>query len=118
MGIIPWSPLEGGLLAGVLRDQGTGRRSKPETLKRIDQHRDLLETWESLCDEWGETPADVALAWLLHQPAVVAPIIGPRTCEHLQCARRALEISLSAEQLKILDELFPPAGVAPEYYSW
>jgi len=67
----------------------------------------------------GEEPAAVALAWLLHQPAVTAPIIGPRTMEHLTGAPlRALEITLSEEQLKTLDEIFPGYKTAPEHYAW
>jgi aryl-alcohol dehydrogenase-like predicted oxidoreductase len=72
-----------------------------------------------LCAELGEKPADVGLAWLVHQPAVTAPIIGPRTMDQLTESPRALEIKLSAETLKQLDEIFPgPGGAAPEAYAW
>ena len=61
----------------------------------------------------------MALAWLLHQPAVTAPIIGPRTMEQLTDSSRALEIKLSADTLRKLDEIFPgPGGPAPEAYAW
>ena len=60
-----------------------------------------------------------ALAWLLHQPAVTAPIIGPRTLEQLERSMRALEIRLDEDALKRLDEIFPgPGGPAPEAYAW
>lgn len=119
IGIIPWSPLAGGLLGGVLRGVQEGRRAHDWVKNRIEQMRDKLEAWENLCSELGEAPANVALAWLLHQPAVTAPIIGPRTVEQLDETMRSLEIKLSDEVLKRLDEIFPgPGGPAPEAYAW
>lgn len=119
IGIIPWSPLAGGLLGGVLQGVKEGRRASEGIQKRIEQMRDKLEAWENLCKELGETPANVALAWLLHQPAVTAPIIGPRTVEQLDETMRCLDIQLSEEVLKKLDEIFPgPGGPAPEAYAW
>ncbi len=119
IGIIPWSPLAGGLLGGVLQGVQEGRRASEWMQKRIEQMRDKLEAWENLCRELGESPANVALAWLLHQPAVTAPIIGPRTVEQLNETMRCLEIKLSDEVLKKLDEIFPgPGGPAPEAYAW
>ncbi len=85
----------------------------------MEDNRDKLEAWEALCAEVGEDPADVALAWLLHQPAVTAPIIGPRTAEQLAGALHALEITLEADTLDALDKIFPgPGGAAPEAYAW
>jgi len=119
IGIIPWSPLAGGLLGGVLQGAKEGRRASEGMQKRIEQMRDKLEAWENLCSRLGESPANVALAWLLHQPAVTAPIIGPRTMEQLNETMRCLEIRLSEEVLKQLDEIFPgPGGPAPEAYAW
>ena len=120
MGLIPWSPLAGGLLAGALEKVEKGwRRSQEYMAGEIEDHRDQLARWEALCDELGERPADVALAWLLHQPAVTAPIIGPRTEEQLLSNLHALEIDLSDEVLAKLDEIFPgPGGTAPEAYAW
>ena len=87
--------------------------------KRIEQNRPKLEAWEKYCKELGEQPADVALAWLLHNPAVTAPIIGPRTNEQLTGSLRALEINLDEAAIKKLDEIFPgPGGTAPEAYAW
>jgi aryl-alcohol dehydrogenase-like predicted oxidoreductase len=81
--------------------------------------RPQLEAWEGFCSELGENPADVALAWLLHNPVVTAPIIGPRTMEQLTGSMRALEIKLTDEQLASLDEIWPgPGGPAPEAYAW
>jgi len=119
MGLIVWSPLSGGLLAGALHKVDEGRRSQEYMVKEIADQRSQLQRWESLCDELGEKPSDVALAWLLHQPAVTAPIIGPRTQEQLLHSFRALDIQLSPEVLAKLDEIFPgPGGPAPEAYAW
>jgi aryl-alcohol dehydrogenase-like predicted oxidoreductase len=133
LGVIPWSPLDGGFLAGVLDHKDTaGRRLSDGMKQRIAAQRPQLEQWESLCRTLGEKPADVALAWLLNNPAVTAPIIGPRTMEQLLGAQRALEIKLSAETLAKLDEIFPSLRAkgmdwnasspykyeAPEAYAW
>jgi aryl-alcohol dehydrogenase-like predicted oxidoreductase len=119
MGLICYSPLEGGLLAGALQKVTEGRRSQQYMVQEIEQLRPQLERWEALCDSLGERPADVALAWLLHQPTVTAPIIGPRTQEQLLGSLKALEISLLPDVLSQLDEIFPgPGGTAPEAYAW
>ena len=119
LGLVAWSPLGGGLLAGALRTAAAGRRAGDEALRNISAHRAQLEAYEALCDELGEQPADVALAWLLHNPVLTAPIIGPRTMEHLNGSLRALEIELSPETLGRLDQIWPgPGGEAPEAYAW
>jgi aryl-alcohol dehydrogenase-like predicted oxidoreductase len=119
MGLIPWSPLAGGLLAGALEKVTEGRRSQDYLQDEIDTIRPRLDEWEAICKELGERPANVALAWLLHQPAVTAPIIGPRTEEQLLGSMRALSIRLSDEVLRKLDEIFPgPGSAAPEAYAW
>ncbi len=119
MGLIPWSPLYGGLLGGALQKAKEGRRASEEQQKRIQELLPKLEAWERLCRELGEQPADVALAWLLSNKVVTAPIIGPRTAAQLDGSLRALEIALSAEVLAKLDAIFPgPGGPAPEAYAW
>jgi aryl-alcohol dehydrogenase-like predicted oxidoreductase len=119
LGIIPWSPLGGGFLGGALRKEDTGRRASERIRERVEKNRAQLEAWEGFCKELGEQPADVALAWLLKNPVVTAPIIGPRTVEQLDGSLRALEIQLSDDSLKRLDEIFPgPGGTAPEAYAW
>jgi aryl-alcohol dehydrogenase-like predicted oxidoreductase len=120
LGVIPWSPLSGGLLGGVLGTDASARRQSPIALKRIEKIRPQLERWEALCADLGEAPAAVALAWLLHQPAVTCPIIGPRTMEQFDGASlRALDITLEADTLSAIDAIFPgPGGTAPEAYSW
>ncbi len=119
LGLIPWSPLAGGLLGGVLQKIKEGRRAEEGLQKRVEEKRPKLQAWETFCKEMGEKPADVALAWLLHNPAVTAPIIGPRTMEQLTGPQRALKIKLNKGALKKLDEIWPgPGGTAPEAYAW
>ncbi len=119
LGVIPWSPLDAGLLAGFEKVT-TGRRAgDKDHAKDVEQHRHQLEAYEKLCRELGEKPADVALAWLLHNPAVTAPIIGPRTLQQLRDNLRSIEIKLAPETLKRLDEIWPgPGGEAPEAWAW
>jgi aryl-alcohol dehydrogenase-like predicted oxidoreductase len=119
MGIIPWSPLGGGLLGGALEKHDSGRRKSDDFAKTVEANRDKLEKWEGLCKKLGHPPAEVALAWLLHNPMVTAPIIGPRTIEQLESAVRATDIELDEETLTKLDEIFPgPGGEAPQAYAW
>ncbi len=155
IGVIPWSPLHGGLLSGVLRrqagaggaggqdagsqgagsqgagsrqgaggqgagGQGAGGRSTGgRAAAAIQERRPQIEAYEAFCAGLGEDPAVVALAWLLHQPAVTAPIVGPRTLSQLTGALRALEVTLDEKALGRLDEIFPgPGGAAPEAYAW
>ena len=119
LGLIPWSPLGGGLLGGALQKANQGRRSSEQAQKNVEQHRAKLEAYEQLCQELGEQPADVALAWLLHNPVVTAPIIGPRTLEQLTGSLRAVEITLSDETMAQLDAIWPgPGGEAPKAYAW
>ena len=118
IGVIPWSPLAGGLLGGVLRKIDKGRSASERMVEQLNKHRTKIEQYEALCDELGEEPANVALAWLLHQPAVTAPIIGPRTIEQLEGTIRATEITLDEKTLARLDEIFPGHRTAPEDYAW
>jgi aryl-alcohol dehydrogenase-like predicted oxidoreductase len=119
IGLIPWSPLARGLLAGALGPAAAGRRALEDLQKDVETHRATLEAYEGLCRALGEHPADVALAWLLHQKAVTSPIIGPRTLEQLDGSLRALQIILIPETLGKLNDLFPgPGGPAPEAYAW
>ena len=119
LGIIPWSPLAGGMLGGALAKAKKGRRSGEHVLKEIEEHRSQLERYEALCKDLGEAPADVALAWLLHQPLVSSPIIGPRTSGQLDGSMHALKLELDSETLAALDDIWPgPGGTAPEAYAW
>lgn len=119
LGIIPWSPLFGGVLGGILRKASEGRAIGERTQERLAKHRDQVERYEALCDELGEHPADVGLAWLLAQPGVTAPIIGPRTMDQLDANLHALTVTLDDTAMKRLDEIWPgPGGTAPEAYAW
>ena len=119
LGIIPWSPLAGGLLGGILQKIKEGRRADEDTQKDLKKYHAQIESWEKFCKQMGEKPADVALAWLLANPVVTAPIIGPRTVEQFTGSLRALKIKLNKESMKKLDEIWPgPGGEAPEAYAW
>jgi len=119
LGVIPYSPLAGGLLGGALQKVTEGRRASPGMQQEIEQNRDKLTRFEALSAELGEKPADVALSWILANPVVSAPIIGPRTLAQLDGSLRALEIALSPETLAKLDEIFPgPGGPGPEAWAW
>lgn len=119
LGLIPWSPLAGGLLGGVLEKSTQGRRASENLQKTVDKLLPQLESYEGFCKEIGENPADIALAWLLNNPVVTAPIIGPRTLDQLTGSLRALEITLDTDVLTRLDEIWPgPGGEAPKAYAW
>ena len=119
LGLIPWSPLQGGLLGGVLKKEEQGvRRAEGRALETLKKHEDQIRQYEDFADELGQKPGDVALAWLLHQPAVTAPIVGPRTQEQLDAAIRALDVTLNEDALKRLDDIFPGHRTAPEDYAW
>jgi aryl-alcohol dehydrogenase-like predicted oxidoreductase len=119
LGLIPWSPLMRGMLAGILRKAKEGRSASERTQELLAEHRPKVEAYEAFCDDLGEDPANVGLAWLLHQPAVTAPIIGPRTVEQMTGTLQALDITLDDKALNALDQIFPgPGGTAPEAYAW
>jgi aryl-alcohol dehydrogenase-like predicted oxidoreductase len=120
LGLIPWSPLKSGFLGGILQKKLEGRRTMEDGMQElIDKNRKQLEDYDALCKELGEHPADVSLAWLLHNPVVSAPIIGPRTIDQLNGSLRALSIPLDEDVLKRLDAIWPgPGGAAPEAYAW
>ena len=119
VGIIPYNPLGGGLLTGALERPREGRRADEGFRKEVDQKRGQLEQYESLCRDAGWKPAHVALAWLLRQPAVAAPIVGPRTSAQLDELLPVLDLHLDDAALARLDQVFPgPGGTAPEAYAW
>lgn len=119
IGLVTWSPIGMGLLGGVLRKLANGRRATTLLQQQIDRFRPQLEAYEALCDELGETPSDVALAWVLHNPVVTASISGPRTVEQLRQNLKAPSLTLSGETLARLDDIWPgPGGEAPKAYAW
>jgi aryl-alcohol dehydrogenase-like predicted oxidoreductase len=118
LGVIPWSPLGGGILGGILQKAKEGRSAGEHTQNALEKKRPQVEKWEGYCKELGEKPADLALAWLLSNPAVTAPIIGPRTMEQLEGSIRATEIKITDEIKAKLDEIFPGHKTAPEDFAW
>ncbi|MEW6273315.1 MAG: aldo/keto reductase [Thermodesulfobacteriota bacterium] len=119
VGVLPWSPLGGGLLGGVLAKATQGRRASEQQQKALARRRPQVEAYEAFCRELGRAPGDVALAWLLANPTVTAPIVGPRTLAQLESSVGALDVTLDASALARLDEIWPgPGGPAPEAYAW
>ena len=112
IGLLSYSPLSAGLLAGVL---GTPEgASHPQ----LDGRRAQVEAYEQLCRERGEEPAHVALAWLLHNPVVTSAIVGPRTVDELGAAVAAVSVQLDDDTLARLDAIWPGPGEAPQAYAW
>jgi aryl-alcohol dehydrogenase-like predicted oxidoreductase len=119
LGLIPWSPLAGGILAGGLEKAKDSRRTSKFAQERVAKYKEQLEAYEAYCQEIKLDPADVALAWMLQNPDVTSPIIGPRTMEQLEGSLRPLELKLDQEIMDKLDEIWPgPGGEAPEAYAW
>ena len=122
IGLTCWSPLRGGVLAGVLEkmEKGTVVRGNDHwggPFLAVKENRDRVEAYETFCRQIGEPPEAVALAWLLQRPVVTSPIIGPRTAEQLEGSMRALEVTLTEEILTRLNEIWPgPRAEAPEVY--
>lgn len=116
VGLIPWSPLAGGLLAGG--SNAPGRRQSDAVQEARRTRAEQLQRFEALCADLGETPSNVALAWLLHQPGVTATIIGPGTVDQLTNTLSVPDLMLNAETLDNIDNIFPPCGAAPEAYAW
>ncbi|MFD7919053.1 aldo/keto reductase [Streptomyces sp. NPDC059740] len=123
LGVIPWSPLHGGLLGGALRKEREGGGARSTSGRSADalgdaEQRARIQAYEDLLDKHGLAPGEVALAWLLTRPGVTGPIVGPRTADQLTSAFRAAELELSQEVLDALEEIFPGPGPAPEAFAW
>lgn len=123
LGVIPWSPLHGGLLGGVIRKEREGGSARAASGRSADalantKVREQVQAYEDLLDKHGLEPGEVALAWLLTRPGVTGPIVGPRTGDQLSSALRAVELKLSEELLTELDGIFPGPGPSPEAFAW
>jgi aryl-alcohol dehydrogenase-like predicted oxidoreductase len=121
LGVIPWSPLHGGLLGGVIKKAAEGgRRAAGRAAEALADTamRAQIQSYEDLLDKHGLEPGEVALAWLLARPGITGPIVGPRTAAQLESALRAVELDLSEELMASLDEIFPGPGPAPEAFAW
>ncbi|WP_132059937.1 aldo/keto reductase [Halorussus amylolyticus] len=108
IGVVPWSPLAGGFLTGKYdrdEDPDEGRAATDEhTRERFtDENWAVLDEVRTLADEKGASPAQVSLAWLLHKEVVDAPIIGPRTIDHLEENVGALDVTLSDDEVARLE---------------
>jgi aryl-alcohol dehydrogenase-like predicted oxidoreductase len=123
LGVIPWSPLHGGLLGGAVRKEREGGGARSTSGRAAEALTDpatraQIEAYEDLLAKHGLEPGEVALAWLLTRPGITGPIVGPRTAEQLSSALRAVELELSDELLASLDEIFPGPGPSPEAFAW
>ncbi len=118
VGVIPWSPLGGGLLSGPPKEGENGRRQEGWFAEAREKNKEKVEAWEALCGDLGEEPSDVAIAWMIHQPGITAPIVGPRTMDQLLGGVKSTTIKLDAETLAKIDAIFPPRKTAPEDYAW
>ncbi|OEV05076.1 aldo/keto reductase [Streptomyces oceani] len=123
LGVIPWSPLHGGLLGGAVRKEREGGGTRTSAGRSADalantRVRKQIEAYEELLAEHGLEPGEVALAWLLTRPGVTGPIVGPRTVGQLDSALRAVELELDPELLTALDGIFPGPGPSPEAFAW
>ncbi|TMS51142.1 aldo/keto reductase [Mycobacterium sp. DBP42] len=116
IGLIPWSPLASGVLAGKPKGEQTVRRAALSAT--YDALAPQLDAYEQLCATRGRTPAEVAQAWLLHQPAVASVIAGSRTVAQLDAAVDALTVQLDETTLAELDRVWPGPGIAPQSYAW
>jgi aryl-alcohol dehydrogenase-like predicted oxidoreductase len=119
LAVIPWSPLASGLLGASVGADKAGRRAEGDVKDDFKKHASQLDKYQKFCKKKGEKPADVALAWLLANPVVTAPIIGPRTLEQLTDSLRALKIKFSKSDMEELDAIWPgPGGESPEAFAW
>ncbi|MDB1088144.1 aldo/keto reductase [Streptomyces sp. ACA25] len=118
LGVIPWSPLSGGLLGGAIRKEREGGSTRSAKALENTTLREQVQAYEDLLAGHGVEPGEAGLAWLLTRPGVTGPIVGPRTREQLDSALRAMELELSTEVLAGLDEIFPGPGPSPEAFAW
>ncbi|MGX8907745.1 aldo/keto reductase [Streptomyces netropsis] len=118
LGVIPWSPLQGGLLSGAIRKERAGGAGRSVESLANTKVREQVQAYEDLLDKHGLAPGEVALAWLLTRPGVTGPIVGPRTADQLGSALRAVELKLPDEVLAGLEGIFPGPGPSPEAFAW
>ncbi len=110
VGVIPWSPLARGLLAGTRTREGERRTTRAETDAFIDElyggpgDFDVIDRVVEVAGKRDVPPARVALAWLLHKPGVTAPIVGATRLGHLEDALAAAELTLSADEIAQVEE--------------
>jgi len=113
VGVLPWSPIARGLLAGnrkagTLRSQADDYAQKLYTTEADDR---VVDCVEQVAKNRGVPPAQVALAWLLHKPGITAPIVGASKPHHLQDAIAAIDLKLSPEEISTLESVYVPHPV-------
>jgi aryl-alcohol dehydrogenase (NADP+) len=114
IGIVPWSPLARGFLAGNRKggERGVTTRDQSDQMARdfyfTDTDFEIVERVVELAGKKGVKPAQIALAWLLHQPGITAPVIGFSKMYQLEEAVGALDVDLSPEECGFLEELYQP----------
>jgi len=118
LGLIPWSPLAGGLLSGEKTSITGGRRDSDDMQAAMSERQQQLNDFQNLCDELNETPSAIALTWLLHQPGVSATIIGPGSVAQLSSVLHVPDIQLNDATLAQIEGIFPAVGASPEAYAW
>ncbi|HEY4672264.1 MAG TPA: aldo/keto reductase [Gemmatimonadaceae bacterium] len=116
IGVIPWSPLARGRLARTTPSPSAGTTRADSDTYAVDLYDSpsdakVIEAGRKVAGELGVAPSEVALAWLLQKPGVAAPIVGATKIEHLESAVRALDVTLSAEQTRALEEPYQPHPV-------
>jgi aryl-alcohol dehydrogenase (NADP+) len=117
VGVIPWSPLARGFLAGNRRESDKGETARAKTddvahkLYYASSDFRIVDRVIEVATARGVKPAQIALAWILHKPAVTAPIVGASKMEQLDQAIATLDIKLSAEELRQLEEPYEPHTV-------
>jgi aryl-alcohol dehydrogenase-like predicted oxidoreductase len=117
VGLIPWSPLARGRLARTTDSPASGTTRADSDTYAVDLYDDspsdlkVIEAVRRVAKELGVMPSEVALAWLLQRPGVAAPIVGATKIEHLESAVRALDLKLSPEQIKAVEEPYQPHPV-------
>ncbi|MFN8508162.1 MAG: aldo/keto reductase [Dehalococcoidia bacterium] len=126
IGLIPWSPLAGGMLTGKYRrdepppedSRWATYNSNPAQRRRWNERIfDALEGLEPLAKARGITMSQLALAWVMQQPGITSPIIGPRTMEQLEDNLKAFDVTITAEDREIIDGLVPPGTHVSPYYE-
>jgi aryl-alcohol dehydrogenase-like predicted oxidoreductase len=119
IGIIPWSPLAEGLLAGILNDANGVRKNTEAVQKKLALQLKQVEDFEKFCFSIDKKPEAVAIAWLLKNPIISSVIIGPRTVQQVQGMIEAIQTELDEEEILELEKIWPgPGGEAPEAYAW
>jgi aryl-alcohol dehydrogenase-like predicted oxidoreductase len=125
IGLVPWSPVAGGLLSGKYRrgqplppDSRYATENNPVYKERlVERVYEVVDRLEALAQSKDCTTVQLAVAWVLAQPAITSPIIGPRTMQQLEEYLGASSVSLSAADLQVVDELVPPGGMVSPFYQ-